>query len=292
MIKSNKGLTLVELIVSLAILGIIIMPLSTFFVNTIKINKNSEDRLKANQLAEKYIEKTKFSDSIVHENNKLTINTSDNDFTIDTTAQHNDSVVTYKKDEGDFVVYKKVETLKQKIKEEDKEKDKYKIDKSEERSITYHGEMKIEKDNDTQDKIVFEDNTEEYIEENETIKIDVQKYSDTEITIAFNNKKKTVNNIDLSNEDINIKLNCNGNKKINLQVSSLNEPETNVYIINSKDSNNEMIIEKSIGKVYIHKNIYDNTVAKKENNWVYKITIKVQKNNKEITKLVALKKID
>ncbi|WP_099190675.1 PilW family protein [Tepidibacter mesophilus] len=283
MIKSNKGLTLVELIVSLAILGIIIVPLSTFFVNTIKINKDSEDRLKANQLAEKYIEKTKFSDSIVHENNKLTINTSDNGFTIDTTAQHNDSVVTYKKDEGDFVVYKKVETLKHKIKEEDK---------SEERSITYHGEMKIEKDNDTQDKIVFEDNTEEYIEENETIKIDVQKYSDTEITIAFNNKKKTVNNIDLSNEDINIKLNCNGNKKINLQVSSLNEPKTNIYIINSKDSNNEMIIEKSIGKVYIHKNIYDNTVAKEENNWVYKITITVQKNNREITKLVALKKID
>lgn len=285
MIKCNKGLTLVELVVSLAILGIIITPLSSFFVNTIKVNKNSEDRLKANQLAEKYMEKTKFSDIIVYENNQLTINKSDNDFIIYTTAQHNESSVTYKKDEGDFTVYKKVETLKQKVKEEDKEEDKYKIDKGEERLITYHGEIKIEKDNDIQDTIVFEDdfedNKDEYIKNDGTITINIQKNTETSIIIDINDKKKTVNLIDdTTNEikdDINIKLNCKGDKKINLQVSSLNEPKTNVYIINSKDSNNQINIQKSIGKVYVHKNIYDNTVAKEENNWVYKITITVQK---------------
>ncbi|MEJ8554509.1 type IV pilus modification PilV family protein [Tepidibacter sp. Z1-5] len=62
MIKSNKGLTLVELIVSLAILGIILVPLSSFFVNTIKVNKSSENQMIANQLAQKYMERVKFSD--------------------------------------------------------------------------------------------------------------------------------------------------------------------------------------------------------------------------------------
>ena len=64
MIKSNKGLTLVELIVSLAILGIIIAPLSSFFVNTVKVNKDSENQMIANQLAQKYMEQLKFSDII------------------------------------------------------------------------------------------------------------------------------------------------------------------------------------------------------------------------------------
>ena len=61
MIKCNKGLTLVELVVSLAILGIIMAPLSSFFVNTIKINKSSENQMIANQLAQKYMEQLKFS---------------------------------------------------------------------------------------------------------------------------------------------------------------------------------------------------------------------------------------
>ncbi|CAH2214669.1 PilW family protein [Tepidibacter aestuarii] len=65
MIKCNKGLTLVELVVSLALLGIIIAPLSSFFVNTIKVNKNSENQMIANQLAQKYMEQLKFSKNIV-----------------------------------------------------------------------------------------------------------------------------------------------------------------------------------------------------------------------------------
>ncbi|QGU95769.1 prepilin-type N-terminal cleavage/methylation domain-containing protein [Clostridium bovifaecis] len=59
--RSNKGLTLVELIISLAILGIIITPIYALTINTIKVNKRSEDKQKALVIAEEYIEYAKSS---------------------------------------------------------------------------------------------------------------------------------------------------------------------------------------------------------------------------------------
>lgn len=55
-IKSNSGMTLVEIIVSLAILGMVIGPLSTLFVSGIRNNSLSSDRAIANQLAQKHME--------------------------------------------------------------------------------------------------------------------------------------------------------------------------------------------------------------------------------------------
>lgn len=55
-LKNNKGFTLVELVVSIAILGIIITPLSSLFISTIKNNVRAEDKLIANQLAQEYME--------------------------------------------------------------------------------------------------------------------------------------------------------------------------------------------------------------------------------------------
>lgn len=59
--RSNKGLTLVELIISLAILGIIITPIYALTINTIKVNKQSEDKQKALVIAEEYMEYAKSS---------------------------------------------------------------------------------------------------------------------------------------------------------------------------------------------------------------------------------------
>lgn len=53
---NNKGITLVEIIVSLAILGVIVVPLSTLFVNSVKNNVKAEDRLIASQLAQEKME--------------------------------------------------------------------------------------------------------------------------------------------------------------------------------------------------------------------------------------------
>lgn len=55
-LKNKKGLTLVEIIVSIAILGIIVTPLASLFVNTVRNNAMARDKMIANQLAQKYME--------------------------------------------------------------------------------------------------------------------------------------------------------------------------------------------------------------------------------------------
>lgn len=56
MIKDKRGVTLVEIIVSIAILGIIVTPLASLFVSSVKNNANARNRMIANQLAQRYME--------------------------------------------------------------------------------------------------------------------------------------------------------------------------------------------------------------------------------------------
>lgn len=56
---NSKGLTLVEIIITLAILGIVITPLMSMFLTSQKINRESELKYDAIQLAQKYMEEIK-----------------------------------------------------------------------------------------------------------------------------------------------------------------------------------------------------------------------------------------
>ncbi len=57
--NNQKGLTLLEIVISIAILSIIITPMFSLFINSIKTNKMAEKRMMATQLAQKYLEKEK-----------------------------------------------------------------------------------------------------------------------------------------------------------------------------------------------------------------------------------------
>lgn len=61
-IKKNDGLTLVEILVSLAILAIIITPLTSLFLNTVKINANAKRNMVASQLAQQHMERWRTAD--------------------------------------------------------------------------------------------------------------------------------------------------------------------------------------------------------------------------------------
>ncbi|MGV8983343.1 prepilin-type N-terminal cleavage/methylation domain-containing protein [Clostridium sp.] len=61
-LKKNKGLTLLEVIISLAILGIIIGPILTMTLTTVKISKKSEDKIFATNLAQRCTEYIKSED--------------------------------------------------------------------------------------------------------------------------------------------------------------------------------------------------------------------------------------
>ncbi|MCB2298708.1 PilW family protein [Clostridium tagluense] len=60
--KKNKGLTLIEIIISLAILGIIITPILSMTLNTVKISKSSENKIFATSLAQQCTEYIKSED--------------------------------------------------------------------------------------------------------------------------------------------------------------------------------------------------------------------------------------
>lgn len=55
-IKNQLGFSLIELIVSLVILGILIVPVGLYFGESMETSKSSRQLLQANQLAQKYIE--------------------------------------------------------------------------------------------------------------------------------------------------------------------------------------------------------------------------------------------
>lgn len=58
-IFNNKGLTLVEIIITLSVLGVVISPLMAMFVTSQKINRESEKEYDAIQLAQEYMEDIK-----------------------------------------------------------------------------------------------------------------------------------------------------------------------------------------------------------------------------------------
>lgn len=57
--RKSKGFTLLELLITIAILAIIIIPLSSMVLTSVKFTKASEDKQRATNLAQKYMEKIK-----------------------------------------------------------------------------------------------------------------------------------------------------------------------------------------------------------------------------------------
>lgn len=63
--KSRKGLTLIEVIISIAILAIIVTPLSSLTMSAVKFNRESDYKQRALALAQKYMELVKSPEFIV-----------------------------------------------------------------------------------------------------------------------------------------------------------------------------------------------------------------------------------
>jgi prepilin-type N-terminal cleavage/methylation domain-containing protein len=57
--KKKKGLTLIEILISLTILSIIVIPISNLVLSSVKLNKSGEDKQKAVTIAQQIIEELK-----------------------------------------------------------------------------------------------------------------------------------------------------------------------------------------------------------------------------------------
>lgn len=69
--RKSKGFTLIELIITIAILGIIIIPLSSMVLTSVKFTKASSDKQRATNLAQKYMEQIKGADASILNNTTL-----------------------------------------------------------------------------------------------------------------------------------------------------------------------------------------------------------------------------
>lgn len=58
-LKNKNGVTLIELLITLVILGIVIVPLSGLLINSVKINTDSRNVMEANYIAQTFIENWK-----------------------------------------------------------------------------------------------------------------------------------------------------------------------------------------------------------------------------------------
>lgn len=98
-IRHKKGFTLIEVILSIAILSIIIGPILSLTLSTVKINKQSDDKLKAISLAQKHLEEIKSSEYTLPANLSLQINDnkSESGFDIERTIT---PIETYKVDDS------------------------------------------------------------------------------------------------------------------------------------------------------------------------------------------------
>lgn len=63
-LKTNNGLTLIELLFTLAMFGVIVIWVTGLLINTAVINRKSEQQYKATLIAQSYMENIKASDSI------------------------------------------------------------------------------------------------------------------------------------------------------------------------------------------------------------------------------------
>ncbi len=72
-IKSKKGLTLIEIIISLAILSIIIGPILSLTLTSVKTTKKSDEKMEALSLAQKKMEGIKSSKYIIVKSNYTTV---------------------------------------------------------------------------------------------------------------------------------------------------------------------------------------------------------------------------
>ena len=72
--KNNKGFSLIEIIISLAIASIMILSGYQLIINAVKLNKKGEDRQQANLVGQQVIEEIKTIDDRNISTNLLTIN--------------------------------------------------------------------------------------------------------------------------------------------------------------------------------------------------------------------------
>ena len=267
-LKSKKGMTLIEVIISVALLAILIIPLSGLVMSSLKNNIDSEDMQKASYIGQKVLEELKAYDEI--------------------TLQDNSTEKYFELLDGDKIVQKDKEFLGS------FDRNVYGSPSNGKDKDIYRVEVKVEKDVNFQYENI--DNLDKYNDVGFRLNFTSNKINDANITanklimeLDQNLKKLVVSNeneatpiLTIEKTDINkniiLDIRNDFYKDVNIEFINKSEEFVEIYMIKDGNNPSKMKLYSSSGNVILYEE------NKEEENKIgdmynYTVTVKDKRNN-------------
>ncbi|MGB7606081.1 MAG: prepilin-type N-terminal cleavage/methylation domain-containing protein [Lutisporaceae bacterium] len=257
-LKNKKGVTLIEILITLTILGIVIIPLSGLLINSVKINTDSRIFMEANYIAQTFIEnwKAKNLSSLMDETQIQSLN--------------DGNVITLTEAYQGYIVETMITPIVQ-------------YSTVDTNSYTVDALIKI---NETDDKLsIYNESGIMLSEQNlmPTYDIYIEKpVSTNQISISG------ITISALSTESAILQILCVNQADVIFNIYNRTDKDAIIYVIKTKQAENANIsILAQVGNVKS-----ESSIVQPYNNNLYEIQITVKKNEKALTTLKGSKLIE
>lgn len=287
-VKAKKGMTLIEVIISVALLAILIVPLSGLVMSSLKNNISAEYRQKASYIGQKVLEELKAYDKITLKNDagKKYFELLDGDEIIQDLKE--DSTGNTFKGSFDRTIYGGASESA------GKDDNLYNVEVKLEKDLNFQYEnvnnldknnnaafiLNFLRDTSNNNIIKIKDNSDNsYAISNELI-MELDKNSNNLIVYKKNESTPlvTVNKTNVDNNTIVLYIKEGFSQNINIEFKNNTEETVEIHLISGDNNYSKFKIYSSIGDVilYEEKQIEENPVADMYN---YKVKVKDRENN-------------
>lgn len=287
-VKAKKGMTLIEVIISVALLSILIVPLSGLVMSSLKNNISAEYRQKASYIGQKVLEELKAYDKITLKNDagKKYFELLGGDEIIQDLKE--DSTGNTFKGSFDRTIYGGASESA------GKDDNLYNVEVKLEKDLNFQYEnvnnldknnnaafiLNFLRDSSNNNIIKIKDNPHNsYAISNELI-MELDKNSNNLIVYKKNESTPlvTVNKTNVDNNTIVLYIKEGFSQNINIEFKNNTEETVEIHLISGDNNSSKFKIYSSIGDVilYEEKQIEENPVADMYN---YKVTVKDSENN-------------
>ena len=287
-VKAKKGMTLIEVIISVALLAILIVPLSGLVMSSLKNNISAEYRQKASYIGQKVLEELKAYDKITLKNDagKKYFELLDGDEIIQDLKE--DSTGNTFKGSFDRTIYGGASESA------GKDDNLYNVEVKLEKDLNFQYEnvnnldknnnaafiLNFLRDSSNNNIIKIKDNLDNsYAISNELI-MELDKNSNNLIVYKKNESTPlvTVNKTNVDNNTIVLYIKEGFSQNINIEFKNNTEETVEIHLISGDNNYSKFKIYSSIGDVilYEEKQIEENPVADMYN---YKVKVKDRENN-------------
>lgn len=268
-VKAKKGMTLIEVIISVALLSILMVPISSLVMSSLKNNIDAEDMQKASYIGQKVLEELKSYDEI-----KLSV-TSPKYFELldgDKITQVSDG-----KFAGSFD--RNIYGNPSNGKDKDTYRVEVKLEKDE--NFQYENINNLDKNNNASFRMNFTKNNMINDIYNISDKLIMEIDKDSNILVIYNesnsNNKLTINKTS-TNNNIVLYIEENFSKDVNIEFKNKTEKTVEIHMIKEKNNSSKIKIYSSSGDVILYEEneVEENKIGDMYN---YTVTVKDKKNN-------------